>query len=195
MREESRTKRRSWNTRAVARRVSTSLTLRCAPSATADPDRWGPAAPIGLPRTPQPSPSGRRSTLRQAAAGRRARSLRSALGFGRCAPCGRVRLARRSPCPLTRPSQAQGVCRDRAHAAQVDRLRGRRRSCASPRAGLRCGPSPTASAAALRNIRAAVTPLRCALSLAPTPRVLRCAPSSLHCERGPPLAKLAIAPA
>jgi hypothetical protein len=90
-----------------------------------------------------------------------------------------------------------------APAAQVDGLRGRRRAFAPPRAGMHCGPPPTAAAK-----RGAPVPRR---GQSASPRALACRPpspslrrarlrsafcaalpESLRCERGPPLALLAL---
>ena len=110
-----------------------------------------PAAPIGLPRVPQPSPSPARSRLpRRRRVGVRAPRVarRPSAAFAspplcslRPGPCGPALAV-----PAHSPRASRGVWRDRAPVAQVDRRHGRRRPSA-PLSRLRCGPSPTVPAA------------------------------------------------
>ena len=167
------------------RRVSTSLTLRSRPVG----DRricpaWPRCARQAAANASTATVPGA-LTLAQAAAGRRARSLRFGL---------RLRSLR---------SLRPGPWRPGARSARALARQAGRRFARSPTVavvGDACAdavgrrstsgrvtlwPAPTAAACGAP-VPASEPPLRCALRLPPTPRVLRCAPASLRCEREPP---------
>lgn len=183
---------------APARQASTSLLRRYVPASRARPDQPGgdPAAPIGCRSASTAADErGRRYALGRRRRVGAARRLHRRPRLALLRRARRGRMAPRSAKPRARPEESGRLASPRAVPANAGgtpprTARLRSSSCRLPlRRADRSGVARSWNTRA-QTLRAS----RCASlrSLPPTPRVLRSAPSSLHSEREPPLAALAL---